>query len=296
MRPILVFAFFVTAAIALGMFVFQATRRTYSGLRSWSAGAGAVALGYLMLASRGVLPDALTIVGGGALWPLGLLLHLDGLKRFLGLRRVGARACAAVVMGVAALLAVLHYGGYPPHLQPIVTTVPMAAVLWMMAAVILRASWEGSTRLPRFVAVLVGVGGTVVAVRGALILGAPGFNPLQTSTIQLLFFPAIVVLHIAMSLSMILLHLDRVEWHLRVSQAELEGTVRRLEGALSEVKELRGILPICSSCKQIRTEDGRWEVIEVYVHERSRARFSHGLCPSCARKLFPEVADELPGE
>lgn len=293
MRPILVFAFCVTASIALGMYLFQATRKTYAGLRTWSAGAGVVALGYLVLASRGVLPDGVAIIGGGALWPLGLLLQLDGLRLFLGLAPVGAWVFTLLSGGVAAVLALLHYGGYPPHLQPMVTTTAMTAVLWVMAGVIWRGSWEGSTGLPRFVAVLVAMGGALVAVRGVLILGTSGFDPLQASTIQILFFSAIVILHIAMSLAMIVLHLNRLEWHLRGSRAELEQTVRRLEGALSEVKELRGILPICSSCRQIRTEDGKWEVFEVYVHERSHARFSHGLCPSCARTHFPEFATDL---
>lgn len=56
----------------------------------------------------------------------------------------------------------------------------------------------------------------------------------------------------------------------------------------SEIRRLRGLLPICSSCKKIRNDGGIWEQIEKYVSEHSEAEFSHGLCPECAPKMFPE--------
>lgn len=57
------------------------------------------------------------------------------------------------------------------------------------------------------------------------------------------------------------------------------------------VQTLEGLLPICSFCKQIRHEDGRWEPLDRYVSKRSEARFSHGLCDRCAHERYP---DEFP--
>jgi hypothetical protein len=54
-------------------------------------------------------------------------------------------------------------------------------------------------------------------------------------------------------------------------------------------KTLRGIIPICSSCKRIRDDKGYWHQVEVYISEHSEADFSHGICEECARKLYPEV-------
>jgi len=54
------------------------------------------------------------------------------------------------------------------------------------------------------------------------------------------------------------------------------------------MKYLEGILPICASCKKIGDEKGHWLQIESYIHDNSEAEFSHGLCPVCAEKLFPE--------
>jgi PAS domain S-box-containing protein len=60
--------------------------------------------------------------------------------------------------------------------------------------------------------------------------------------------------------------------------------LRELQASVAEVKVLQGILPICASCKRIRTEEGRWDAVESYVRERTNAEFSHGICPDCARK------------
>lgn len=54
------------------------------------------------------------------------------------------------------------------------------------------------------------------------------------------------------------------------------------------MKYLEGILPVCASCKKIRDDKGSWNNIEDYVRERSEAEFSHGICPECAEKLYPE--------
>jgi len=69
---------------------------------------------------------------------------------------------------------------------------------------------------------------------------------------------------------------------------ELHRLNSELKKALAEVKQLRGILPICSSCKKIRDDEGYWRRIETYIKEHTDAEFSHGICPACAKKLFPE--------
>jgi len=54
------------------------------------------------------------------------------------------------------------------------------------------------------------------------------------------------------------------------------------------MKYLEGILPVCASCKRIRDEKGNWHQIKEYVRDRTEAEFSHGICPECAEKLYPE--------
>lgn len=62
--------------------------------------------------------------------------------------------------------------------------------------------------------------------------------------------------------------------------------------AEAEVETLRGIIPICASCKKIRDGDGYWEQVEAYVQKRSPAQFSHSICPECTRRLYPELYED----
>lgn len=64
---------------------------------------------------------------------------------------------------------------------------------------------------------------------------------------------------------------------------------RRVEEALARVTRLQGMLPICASCKKIRSDEGYWEQIETYIDSHSDVTFSHGICPSCTGDLFPEL-------
>jgi two-component system cell cycle response regulator len=73
---------------------------------------------------------------------------------------------------------------------------------------------------------------------------------------------------------------------------ELERVNRELQEALDTIKTLEGILPICSSCKKIRDGEGVWQSLERYIGDRSKAKFSHGICPECARKLYPDIFDK----
>ncbi len=70
----------------------------------------------------------------------------------------------------------------------------------------------------------------------------------------------------------------------------LQSTVSKLEKTLSEVKTLRGIVPICSYCKKIRDDKGYWDQVEVYVRQHTNADFSHSICPDCMVKYYPEFA------
>jgi hypothetical protein len=74
---------------------------------------------------------------------------------------------------------------------------------------------------------------------------------------------------------------------------EEESRLRQdVEAAMAEIKTLRGLLPICASCKNIRRDDGAWSRIEAYVAEHTHAKFTHGICPDCRVKLYPETLPE----
>ena len=67
---------------------------------------------------------------------------------------------------------------------------------------------------------------------------------------------------------------------------------RGLAENIAEIKTLRGMLPICASCKKIRDDKGYWNQIESYLSDHSEILFSHSICPECARKLYPDFFDD----
>ncbi len=73
---------------------------------------------------------------------------------------------------------------------------------------------------------------------------------------------------------------------------EQEKLIIELRDALSRIKKLSGLLPICASCKKIRDDEGYWNQIELYIRDHSEAEFSHGICPVCAKKLYPEIYND----
>jgi len=72
------------------------------------------------------------------------------------------------------------------------------------------------------------------------------------------------------------------------AKLKLEKYVNELEAALESIRTLRGLLPICASCKKIRDDDGYWHQVENYICDHSDAEFSHGICPDCMKVLYPE--------
>lgn len=88
-------------------------------------------------------------------------------------------------------------------------------------------------------------------------------------------------------------HLASVVTHrditpLKRIERERERLIEDLRHALSQIKTLSGLLPICASCKRIRDDQGYWNQIEAYIQSHSAAEFSHGICPECIKKHYPD--------
>ena len=84
--------------------------------------------------------------------------------------------------------------------------------------------------------------------------------------------------------------LARVHTHLELKKAReiQQALILELKKALADVKLLSGLIPICANCKMIRDDKGYWNQIEAYIQSHSEAQFSHGICPDCAKKIYPD--------
>lgn len=76
------------------------------------------------------------------------------------------------------------------------------------------------------------------------------------------------------------------------AEEDRERLINELKEASARIKTLHGLLPICASCKKIRDDQGYWNQIEAYISEHSEAQFTHGICPECVEKLYPEYCAE----
>jgi CheY-like chemotaxis protein len=89
--------------------------------------------------------------------------------------------------------------------------------------------------------------------------------------------------------------IERTELQRTISkqQEEKDKLIAELKEALAQVKQLGGLLPICSNCKKIRDDSGYWQQVEKYLTTHSEAIFSHGICPECVKTLYPEFAHKI---
>ena len=86
---------------------------------------------------------------------------------------------------------------------------------------------------------------------------------------------------------------DKLKQQVAERTKELEKSNRELQQALTEIKTLQEIVPICSKCKKIRDDKGFWQQVESYISQHSKASFSHALCPECEQEYYKELKDLL---
>jgi hypothetical protein len=141
MRFIIIVAAVISGFITISLVFFQATRKTYPGLDRWTAGVGFLTLGYSGLALRGLIPDALSIFIGNIAFPLGFVLHLDGLRLFLGSGSMPKLWYAIPAVDLAST-AILYYVYDSAFWRSVVTGIAILACC-------LEAVRRGFTILPR---------------------------------------------------------------------------------------------------------------------------------------------------
>lgn len=81
------------------------------------------------------------------------------------------------------------------------------------------------------------------------------------------------------------------------AEQERERLIEELKSAIAQIRTLSGLLPICAACKNIRDDKGYWNKLEQYIQKHSEAEFTHGICPDCAKRLYPDIYNDMePGD
>jgi hypothetical protein len=116
---------------------------------------------------------------------------------------------------------------------------------------------------------------------------------ISQTTVQSLYFLISVIFASLMPITVYVLHTERSTDALIKNAEQLAQEKQKLQSSLEEIKTLRGIIPICMYCKKIRNDEGFWEDVAVYIQNHSYADMSHGLCPDCLNRVYPDVYDKM---
>lgn len=256
-------------SLAVVMTYVRRRRRTYPGFGHWVLSAWCAALGTGLLGLRGLAPDGLTVVGANLALYASTALVATGLLAFTG-GPVRPGRYAGLVLAAAALNAAFLY------LHP---SFRVRVVLYSLvtAGLLLRAAYLAWRPLKAVLGEDHALVRTVLLLLGSIYLLRAGSNLLHPPASESLLAPALsqvaalttfLTAQACVYAGLLVVNAQRVE--------------RDLKAAVQECKVLRGILPICASCKKIRDGQGTWNPMEAYLHEHSGAEFTHGICPDCA--------------
>ncbi|MBU2549015.1 MAG: hypothetical protein KKB20_11415 [Proteobacteria bacterium] len=282
----------VPVFLFLALVFFQAHQKTYPGFGLWTAATLAIALGYTLLMFRPVMPLGLNIVVTNGLFFLGVVLRLAGVVRFMSGRRLTAIWYGAL-LSCLALQAYFYFVQDKIALRTLIIGVFIFIVSVRCVREVVRFAPKESRPLYLAAGAIYALSGLINMIRAVSIMLVRQYSLFDSGKVNIAYFLMMMVFELGWGLTFLMMNSQRLESELRGSEKSLFSTVARLEKTLAEVRTLQGFIPICSSCKKIRDDAGYWQQVEKYISDHSGAQFTHGICPECVRKLYPDFADQI---
>ncbi|MFZ5586866.1 MAG: hypothetical protein ACOZHQ_13175 [Thermodesulfobacteriota bacterium] len=292
--PTFILASAMTALVQAGaMYFIYRTRKTYPGFGLWALTYLTHGVGLLLLMARGLIPDFVSVVVSNVMTSGTPLLTWIGAQVFFGRPRPRWPFVAVLCLLAAGLA---YYWYIEPNLSARIVLIAL-----VMGGLCLASAWD-LWRLPgpdlrqasRFTALSMAAYGLLALSRAATPFTSQALDaPFQNTIFHGLFFMGSVLVGIIPSYGMITMNAQRLEGELNAREAEVRATVDELTQALAEVRTLSELLPICSACKKVRDDAGYWQQVDNYFAQHSGVRFSHGICPDCLARLYPDAAERM---
>ncbi len=259
------------------LYVF-ATRKTYAGFMQWTTASVLISIAMGLISYRSLLPDFFSIVVANLLIITGLGFVSYGLELFTGQR---PNKWLFIAQSAAAIALIPCFTYYMPSVDArIVVLSAILAILFGYSGYIVfkhvpvLVKGRNNLLVTSFCILSAwNILRMILTVRGDTIPDLMTASAFHGVTMMVFICGYITVI-----IGLIILNFQKVELDLST--------------AIDEVRTLRGIVPICSSCKKIKDENGSWGLVEEYVRAHSHAEFSHGMCPDCMKKFYPDYADE----
>jgi hypothetical protein len=273
---------FATGVIAFVMFLcmlhVKIRRRTYPGFTLWTWAALANGTGFVLLSFRHLLPVEGTVIVANWLIALSAVLICRGLARFASRPQYNWLDASALVLTLGIFI---HFTIIEPSVNARVVFISLFLAIFYLRGTMLVvgpvARLLGQQNI--LLAVSSFIMGVWFLVRGMVsgIWEERIADFMTAGSWHGLTFLCFMVCNTLAMVGLISINSRRVE--------------NDLTSALQEIKSLQGIIPICSNCKKIRNDQGYWQMVEIYVREHTGAEFTHGICPDCMDRLYPEIKD-----
>lgn len=279
----------VSLFLGVALLFFRARQKTYPGFGLWVVSIFLVAAGYLSSLIRLVGPEFISVILNNLFFTLTALLRLGGILRFLQDR--GLPKAVYYLAPLAELAAVSYFflatDWFAMRVLILSSVITLLAI--MMTYLLFQQRESGKRLLYHGMGWVCLAFGAIFMARALALFHESSAGMFTPQIVQNSYLLAVMLIEAAWAMGFLMMNSQRMESELRQSQNELAGTVTKLEKSLTEIKTLSGLLPICANCKKVRNDQGYWQQIEEYVSEHSGADFSHGICPDCARKLYPHL-------
>lgn len=273
--------------MAFALLFYRSNYKTYSGFGFWLASIFSMAFVYVSILLRAAIPELLGILLTNSALILAVVLRLDGTVRFVHSKKISKGNYFLPVLILPAV-------GYFYLIRNEIATRNLfsASLLIIICCIIAFKLYcnrkQGNKHL--YLA-----GSALFVINSLLIFGRAIFwylNPQESILIagymHQIFFLLVSVFEVGTGIFFFMMNNQRLEEELLKVGNNLKESVVELEKALTEVKTLSGIIPICMHCKEIRDDQGYWNKLEKFIAERSDAKFSHGICDKCMDKFYPE--------
>lgn len=279
LRTLTLVAGVVNLIICICMIYTFRKRKAYNGVTQWIIAFILNSFAWIFFSVKGFVPEFISIIMADTLIVIAAGLVAYGLECFAGGTR---RAWLFISLAMFVFVSCSYFTFYSPNVNArVVIIYTILVILYAYCAYVLHCVIPRLinihnmllTTVFSFVAIW-----SVWRVFSAVFVESPLVDIRQSPIIQGITIIVLLGGNIFTVIGLILLNFQRVEIELLKSN--------------EEIKILRGIIPICAACKKIRDDKGSWEQIEVYIQDHSDAEFSHGICPECVQKLYPEFAED----
>lgn len=286
-RTIFIADALITALISLALFFYGKTYKTYPGFKHWTAGSLAASLAFAASALRGIIPEWISVLLVNGTSVFVFIVRLDGVARFVQKKAVN-RFLYTIVPLEMVLAGFFYFVHDSIDIRLAIMTACACPCIWWVAAIFIHASYREKKPFYSTAGAIAIIYGTTTLMRATFWFLDSPVGLFDNTPYSAAFFLSVLVFEVWFGLLFLMMNSRRLEEELVAGEKALKEQVVRLNKAMSEVKVLKGLLPICSCCKKIRDDDGYWTQLESYIDRHSEATFTHGICPECATKIQNE--------